>query len=429
MSKMIKKVKDNKGSVTLYVLVAILFFLILIIAGYTSSTNKKMAVDKEFNQIKSQYEKEYELKESQTFINTSIKDTNPEAAMPANSTIIERDASRGIVIQDENKNEWVWVEIPKTTVFEHAQNKTDYTNIENDLIAYAQAYRGGSEGQSRFWKDEWYAQDGDTVVSASSNTLSNTQKQLNNGCGLTYNEYNTYYHNMLSSVYTYGGFWISRYEIGDKESTFSNTTRTSGTGITNTPASQANQIPYNFVTCSEAQGLAERLKVGNKTSSLLFGLQWDLTCKFLEEKADWDTTNATKQYYLKNNSTSWGNYKNSSLTLNKGKYNAESSSSIWKAYNVDTTNYVISSQTSNNTSYNQLLTTGASEGTNKMNIYDLAGNVWELTLEHAITDGTWPCALRGGYYLYDGADIPAAGRNYTGTTVSHSYFGFRSSLY
>lgn len=430
MSKMIKKVKDNKGSVTLYVLVAILFFLILIITGYTSSTNKKIAADKEFNQIKSQYEKEYEVKESQTFINTSIKDTNPEAAMPANSTIIERNANNGIVIQDENENEWVWVEVPKTTVFTTAQTRTDYTNIENDLITYAQVYRTGSSTQSYNWKDEWYAVDGDTLVSASTTTLTNTQKQLNNGCGLTYDEYNTYYHNMLSSVYTYGGFWISRYEIGDEVSTTTNITRTSSTGTSNKPVSKANQIPYNYVTCSEAQELANRLKLGNKTSSLLFGIQWDLTCKFLEEKANWDTTNATKQYYLKNDSTSWGNYKNQSLTLSRGKYNINpsSSSSTWTAYNVDTTNYVTSSQTSNNASYYQLLTTGASEGTNKINIYDFAGNEWEWILEKTSYSDK-PCVARGSCCNTHGTDNPASKRGYDGIARSHEAIGFRSSLY
>lgn len=431
MNKNIKKIKSEKGSVTLYVLVAILFFLILIIAGYTSSTNKKIAVDKEFNQIKSQYEKEYEIKESQTFINTSIRDTNPEAAMPANSTIIERDASNGIVIQDENKNEWVWVEVPKTTVFTTAQNKTDYTNIENDLIAYAQVYRTGSSEQSYDWKDEWYAVDGDTVVSASSTTLSETQKQLSNGCGLTYDEYNTYYHNMLSSVYTYGGFWISRYEIGDEVATVTNATRTSSTGTSNTPVSKVNQIPYNFVTCSEAQGLANRLKVGNKTSSLLFGIQWDLTCKFLEEKASWDTAIATPQYYLKNDSTSWGNYKNQSLTLSRGKYNTNSSlsTSVWTSFNVDTTNHVTSSQTLNNESYYQLLTTGASEGTNKMNIYDFAGNEWEWTLEHATINNTQPCALRGSLNSLNGSEYPAASREKLNSIAAGDVVAFRSTIY
>ena len=46
----------------------------------------------------------------------------------------------------------------------------------------------------------------------------------------------------------------------------------------------------------------------SKTSSLLFGIQWDLVCKFLEVNGDWDTTTNTALYYINSNSTSCGNY-------------------------------------------------------------------------------------------------------------------------
>jgi len=37
---------------------------------------------------------------------------------------------------------------------------------------------------------------------------------------------------------------------------------------------KVDQVPYNFVTCSQAQGLASGVATDtNKTSSLLFGLQ------------------------------------------------------------------------------------------------------------------------------------------------------------
>ena len=55
---------------------------------------------------------------------------------------------------------------------------------------------------------------GDTLVTASTSNLTEAQKALTNGCGLTYDEYKTAYQKMLKSVYTYGGFWIGRYEAG-----------------------------------------------------------------------------------------------------------------------------------------------------------------------------------------------------------------------
>ena len=42
-----------------------------------------------------------------------------------------------------------------------------------------------------------------------------------------------------------------------------------------------------------------------------------------------------------------------------------------------------------------LLTTGASEYTKKMNIYDFSGNEWKWTLERTSYSGN-PCAIRGG---------------------------------
>lgn len=355
---------------------------------------------------------------------------NAQNAMPDGARILEgTNAETGIVMIDSNENEWVWIEVP-TRVFTRSQNSTDYDNIKADLIAYATDYREGRIGQGLNWTDEWYAMDGSTLVTASTSGLTDTQKALTNGCGLNYNDYNTAYQNMLSSVYTNKGFYISRYEIGDKESTQSNTTRTDSTGTSNTPVSKQDQIPYNWVTCSQAQGLANNMKTGTKNASLLFGIQWDLVCKYLEENVDWDTTTNTAQWYIKISSISWGNYRNSSLTLSRGKYNtnAGSSSSTWTAYNVDTTNYVTSSQTSNNASYSQLLTTGVSEEINKMNIYDFAGNEMEWTLEHT-SNSTYNCALRGGNYTYSGSDRPAAGRDYYTTTGSQCIFGFRSTLY
>lgn len=306
---------------------------------------------------------------------------------------------KGLVIKDKNDNEWVWVEVPKT-VFTTAKNADDYNNIKADLITYVTDYR---EGQENNWTDEWYQ-----------------------GCGIdSAQEYTEKYNKMLSSVYTNKGFWISRYEIGDSTATTSNTTRTSNSGITGTAVSKADQIPYNFVTCSQAQKLASGMADGtNKTGSLLFGIQWDLTCKFLEKNSD-----LTKED-IKTDSTRWGNYGNNSLTLIKGKYNIQpnNANSIWKQYTEDTVNYVVSSQTSSNTNYSELITSGASEQTKKLNIYDLAGNMNEWTLEHtSISD--LPCTERGGLFFDEGSSYPATFRGAFSTSYNYGDFGFRTTIY
>lgn len=293
----------------------------------------------------------------------------------------------------------------------------DYDGIYKILNKYAETYRKGSASQTYSWKDEWYS-----------------------GCGIE--DSGTYilmYNKMLSSVFTNGGFWISRYEIGDSTATNANTTRyyttaqiSANQNITGTPVSKQDQIPYNYVTCSQAQSLANGMTTDSKTSSLLFGIQWDLTCKFLEEKAEWGTTVQTEKItYINSNSTEWGNYNNKALTLNRGKYNTSpnTSGSEWKLYTKETPNYVTNSQTSSNGSYYQLLTTGASDTTKKMNIYDFAGNEYEWTLEHVTSYTSHPCAYMGGYCGNDGSSRPASYRNYNITSNANDYISFRVTLY
>ena len=188
-----------------------------------------------------------------TGIDTTI--TDPVTAMPEGATIIEGDATKGIVIKDSNENEWVWVEVPKTIYTNSAYltgtatptSDTDYTNIEKIMENYASSYRNNN------FKDEWYSE---------------AQH------GLTQTQYNELKQKMLTSVYNNGGFWIGRYEAGNATATANNETiasaRTDEYIAENPAVIKADQIPYNFVTCRQAQTLSKDLVTGGKTSSLMF---------------------------------------------------------------------------------------------------------------------------------------------------------------
>ena len=313
------------------------------------------------------------------------------AAKPEGSTIdSSTNETTGIVMIDSNQNEWVWVEVP-ATVFTSATSSTDYDNIKADLIAYASDYRSSS------YTDTWY-----------------------NGCGLEQEEYTTKYQKMLSSIYTNKGFYIGRYEAGiegsDENTSLARYSRTEITNDSPKAVSKKDMIPYNFVYCSEAQQLANGMSTGNKTSSLMFGIQWDLVCKFLEVRGNWDTSTNTAQYYIKSNSASWGNYSNSTFTINSTKA---------KKYNGNNKSYddIAGEKTSS-----MLLTTGASEQNKKMNIYDLAGNECEWTLEKATRTNN-PCSNRGGYYDSYSGSLPASIRVSNSTTNSYRSVGLRVSLY
>ena len=304
----------------------------------------------------------------------------------------------GLTIQDSTGNQYVWIEVPMTeevypTAGLSITNFTDeeYTAIEADLHTYTNDYRNGTK-----WKDEYYS-----------------------GVGLTSDEYTNLKKTMLKSVYQNGGFYIGKYETG-----IENAPKTDGdenTAPTETPVIKQNAYPYNYVTCSQAQTLASNMESGNHTSSLMFGVQWDLVLQYLETKG-------TSQADLKTNSTNWGNYSNNlwNITNSNSKYaiyddKLENFDWTSGAYGIKDSDTIV------------LLSTGASDDFSKQGIYDLAGNVFEMTLEHAnrisraLVES--PCAVRGGDYSSSGSFIHAAYRFMSPTTNFDISLGFRVVLY
>ena len=430
------KIKKKEVGITLIALV-ITVIVLLILAGVTIAalsgdngilTRAKEAKEKteqaQDNESKTLSNMENIL-ESYKFENINTADTNPAGAMPSDGTILENDANKGIVIKDKNENEWVWVEIPKTTVFsdltiDTTQELTEenYTDIKNKLINYAATYRKGSAAQSYNWTDEWYAKDGEKLVTEHTENLTREQKELRNGCGLTYDEYKAIYQKMLKNIYTYGGFWIGRYEAGIEGSIEDvSKARTAHTDIkigqSPKAISQKDAIPYNFIYCSEAQDLAKEMTPSSSyTSSLMFGIQWDLACKFLEVKSTLTTAD------INSDSTSWGNYSDIERTITgkKAKQSTNDGNS-WKTI------------TEIKPARGIILSTGASEETRKMNIYDFAGNEWEWTLEHAISNDNNLCAFRGGSYYNLGNGDSAAHRYNYNISESYSIIGFQTIFY
>ena len=327
----------------------------------------------------------------------------------AMTEIINNDLTTGLVIKDEFQNEWVWVEVPKsiytdsnytTDLTENSQGKkqvtsaTDYDGIYKVLNSYASPYRKGKADQDYNWKDEWYdfngyTYDGTNWYKYDGTLVSDYLGDENDttGCGLTRKNYNIQYQRMLRSIYTNGGFWVGRYEAGVS---YHRTIRTLPT-VSPMSTSQANKEPYTYVYCSDAQKIAEKTATSDKsnenfknyTSSLMFGIQWDLVCKFLENSSEWDTSIQTATQYINSNSSRWG------------------------VYNTKRAN------------------TGSLK-TKRRNIFDFAGNVYEYTLEHPnpYSSSSFLCVIRGGNHNTEGTVHPASNRNANKTIEANSYTRF-----
>ena len=323
----------------------------------------------------------------------------------------------GLVIKDVNGNEYVWVVVPRTTAVYKTTGlgKTtftdaDYTSIENDLKEYTKTYRGSTS----------YS---DTYVADTANVG-----------WLTSSEYTELKNSMLKSVYENGGFYVGRYEAGITENRTSNTDKnTDGKYImpSTAPVSKADAYPYTWVTRTQAQNLASNVNSGTKTSSLMFGVQWDLVLAFMSR----DTAKITSTDVLTKNSTVIGNYRDSVFQLSQtGKYatmSAYNLSSTWNPSTTPTANFVDTSRNKiaqSSDSNGILVTTGTSEKNKVMNIYDIAGNVWEWTLENT-SDTNRPCAFRGGGCDNTGSGSPASSRNGDSTTTGNNGIGFRVSLW
>ncbi len=326
---------------------------------------------------------------------TSKRTTKPY--LPTGFTKVDGTTlENGLTIQDSTGNQYVWVEVPMTdevypTAGLSITSFTDeeYTAIETDLHTYTTDYREDK------YKDEYYS---DATT------------------GLTSEQYTALKQKMLKSVYQNGGFYVGKYETGIED-----TPKTDGsadTAPTETPVIKQNAYPYNNVTCSQAQTLASNMESGNYTSSLMFGVQWDLVLKYLETKG-------IAQADLTADSTSWGNCRNNLWNIT----NANSKYAI-----LNTSNYRLGDWTSGaygakGSIRNILLSTGASDTFSKQGIYDLAGNVKEWTLEYT-ADSRNPSAMRGCSYITYGYEYHAAAhRGSYNATFCDDGIGFRTSLF
>ena len=211
--------------------------------------------------------------------------------------------------------------------------------------------------------------------------------------------------NMYASVQRNGGFYVGRYEAG----TASNTERTSSSGITDNVVIKQGAYVYNYVGWSNSNDmtndvggaveLARNFDRENNytsvTSTLIYGVQWDAIMAWIEPRYK-NASNAEELLAEKNFVAD---------STGKGNYNEDANTNTWKG---------------------QVTTTGASEAYAVNNVYDLAGNVSEWTMESYFA---YLRVYRGGNYLSTGSDSPASNRVIYNPSSSDVVIGFRVTLF
>ncbi len=275
----------------------------------------------------------------------------------------ELDKGKEDVRRDLDGNQWVWVPVENpsslyTTVDAEVAltgstgvKTTKYTNsaiisgITRGLPGDTSSYR-----EPDIVPDSTNADNDERAKTAGFSSLANMAETMVSD-----------YEEMIASLEKYKGFYIGRYELtADGEKT------------------GATQTDVNWYTLYKN---CTTLAVGSKVKTrMIWGLQWDATCKWL----------ATSNFDITNSST-WGNHRDNTADGHGSKQN-----------------------------------TGYSESWKANNIYDFAGNCLEFTQE-----ANYACGRtgRGGVYGYGGSDFPASSRYGSDPPYAFSFFGSRPTLY
>ena len=302
-----------------------------------------------------------QFKTAKDYVAANVELTYPDGKVwiPEGFKVAEDSASTvqgGVVIEDKDLNQFVWVPVATIADYKRTAYSTNVATEETDTatnsikIKYSSSYS--------FYFTEALPEDEKT------------------------------------SVERYKGFYIGRYEAGDKESTEAKTLRGSN-DVTKTVTIKANQAPYNYVTRTQAISLAEGFKTqqGYKAKTkLVSSYAWDTTITFLQ-KVNSDYGNTSEE----------GNYKDTTFLYTD----------------------ITGASKTNEKNSSVLVPTG--QTTPVCNIYDMGGNVFEWTTE-SCSYTNLPYAIRGGYcdnYFV----VSPAGSRYCGSVGADGIYGFRLTLF
>ena len=309
-------------------------------------------------------------------------------AKPNDATYEKGTVDTGVVIRDKNQNEWVWVPVDDATLNQMYQT-AEGTALAGDTGVTTNKYSKGNiiDGIDRGTPNSDSYREPDLVTNSDNDSYAiqagftakeaTETEEAKTALKVMAENLVQDYSDMIESITKYKGFYIGRYELSTK------TENGETIGIEQKDKkSQTETSWYELYKYSKNIAGSE-----NMQTRMVWGCQWDVTCKWLAE-----------HNYDINNSSAWGNYYDSVSPANGGNYEQ-----------------------------NNKKNTGSNENWKANNIYDLAGNCREWTQEAGSTNGR---AVRGGYCSDDGSGYPASYRvNGYPVSSSDDLLASRASLY
>ncbi len=331
-----------------------------------------------------------------------------KAVIPAGYAVIEDSTpiSSGLVISDiadddmENSkggNQFVWIPVEDTFLdvstceTEDAINDKIQEEVDNGNYPMAIRLSDGNYA-AVLYKFESIKENTAIKVIPIEYGTSEINKEPSNlseeiAANWTKYKYQEEFNNLIKKVRNDKGFWVGRFETSIDSN--------------GTAQSKKGQVVLTNQSWYDLYETEKTLSKNGATSHMIWSCQWDQIMLWIK---DTKNSNATTNPFFILDSTGGGNYSDTQIADETGKIVKKKGQSI-------------------------RFTSGITEAFQIKNIYDLAGNVFEWTME------SWYSAarvVRGGYCSYSSTEYPISSRfhfpvTYTGEHIQN--IGSRMTIY
>ena len=292
------------------------------------------------------------------------------------------------VVNDSNvttaktsRNQFVWIPVDDISKIANQTSGTDANGRQNYQGKLYNFSTTGANEKSNYGQGTTSYREPDIVTGSNGTSYDGSSTYLSILGLSSSSEFKTQlqeeFNEMIESVDTYGGFYIGRYETGN---------------LVASPNSKPVVVKgNNSISSVNWYYMYQNSKLiganSNVVSTMIWGSMWDRALIWLTETGD-------KTYSDLMNSSSWGNYSNSTgaAATNSGSKQPTGTNDAWQANN----------------------------------IYDFAGNVYDWTIE---ADYAGLRVSRGGGYYDDGSNLPASYRSGDSPSNTGSTNGSRSALF